>query len=198
MPYFLSRYLNTSWKKEKNLPLTIIQKSCMHKCLSFQTNVSHLFESHTGNRVKPRDEFHALTGKFWKEGWGYKQSCSSSARQSCHENSPVQTERLKHLQIHPLCENSGSLWQKKKNPTKLTKRAVILLACPRKQWSWAWKQFCSCKTTLEGWWQNLEFGITRSIMLPIFINPKDILSKGIFQGHLPNTEGSHLQDDTAK
>lgn len=34
-----------------------------------------------------------------------------------------------------------------------------------------------------------EFGIARSIMLLIFINPKDKLPKGIFLGHLSNTEG---------
>jgi len=42
-----------------------------------------------------------------------------------------------------------------------------------------------------------EFGITRPMMFS-FVNSKDNLSKCIFQGHLSNTENSHLQDDVAK
>lgn len=161
------------------MSLTIIQKSCMNNCLSFQTNVSHLFESHTGNRVKPRDEFHALTGKFWKEGWGYKQSCSSSVLQSCHENSPVQTERLKCLQIHPLCENFGSLWQKK--PLQIQRKSCYFASLSKKAMILGMKAILFLQNHFRKMMAKFrEFGITRSIMLLIFINPKDKLSKGIF------------------
>lgn len=148
MPHFLSSYLNASCKKNrmKNLSLAIIQKSRTAVWVSKQMFLICL-KATLETQLSQEMSFMRWLESFERKGGAINRAALVQlcrAVMKIHQSRQNVWNVYKSIHCVRILEACG-----KKTPTKLTKRAVILLACPRKQWSCPRKQFCFCKTILE-------------------------------------------------